>query len=265
MTGGMRLELARLLGWRRWLGAGAVLAGAALVISDQLMAEGERRVVNQWDVVMTGLNQSITVPFLLVPLFVALVGDVLIADRHAPFALLSVPRAPSRGRWWMWKLGALAAAALLFALLAAFVFAAIGALRTRVGWAFSTFAAAPRPLLNRFFAPPPIGVFPPGGILLVAGYFGLALAAYAAPIMAVSLWWPRPWLPLAISLALAMVFYRVPVTNMFHPVGNLIWSMHSLTLGYGVAIRWWASATFFAAELAGAYLIGRLVLATGDL
>lgn len=221
--------------------------------------------MNQWDVVMTGLNFPITVPFLLVPLFVALVGDVLIADRHAAFALLSVPRARSRGRWWMWKIGALVGAALVFALLAAFVFAAIGALRTRLGWAFSPFASAPRPTLNRFYSPPPVGSFPPAGMLLVAGYFGLALAAFAGPIMAVSLLWPRPWLPLAISLALALVFYRVPVTNMFHPFGNLIWGLHSLSSGYGVAILWWGSAVFIAAELAGAYLIGRLVLAKGDI
>lgn len=261
----MRLELARLLGWKRWIGAGAVLAGAAFVVSDQLMGGGARRVVNQWDVVMTGLNFSITVPFLLVPLFVALVGDVLIGDRHAAFALLSVSRARSRGWWWMWKLGALVAAALLFALLAAIVFAAIGALRTRLGWGFSAFAAAPRPTVDRFYSPPPMASFPPAGILVVAGYFGLAIAAFAAPIMAVSLWWPRPWLPLAISIALAVVFYRIPVTNMFHPFGNLIWGLHSLSSGYSVVILWWGSATFISAEFASAYLIGRLILANGDI
>lgn len=261
----MRLELARLLGWKRWIGAAAVLAGTGFVLADQLMTERERRVVNQWDVVMTGLSFPTTIPFLLVPLFVALVGDVLIADRHAGFALLSVPRARLRGRWWMWKLGALVVAALLFALLAALVFAMIGALLARPGWAFSTFATTPRPLLNRFFAPPPIGSFPPAGILLVAGYFGVALGAFAAPIMAVALSWPRPWLPLAASVALGIVFYRVPVTNMFHPFGNLSWSLHSLSSGYGVAIQWWGSAMVIAAELLGAYLIGRLILARGDI
>lgn len=264
MIGGVRVELARLLGWRRWAGASAVLAGAAVVVADRLMAGSARSSVNQWDVAMTGLNFSMTVPFLLVPLFVAMVGDVLIGDRRTAFAHLTVPRAGTKGRWWGWKLAALVVAALLFALLATTIFGVIGALRTRVGWDFSPFATAQHPVIDRFYSPPPIPSFPIAGILVVAGYFGLAIAAFTAPIMAISLLWPRPWLPLTLALSLALIFYRVPVTNMFHPFGNLIWGIHSLSSGYAVIILWWGSTVVILAELAAAYLVGRLVLSQVD-
>lgn len=265
---GLRLELARLLGWKRWLAAGAVFAGAGLGGADQLVAEVGRRNVNQWDVILWVLNQPIIVVYVLTLVFVAMVGDISVGDRGAAFASLALPRAGSRTRWWAWKLSALIVAGMVYALFAAGVVGVVGAALTHAGWGFSTHARGLDPAaLGGGEVPPllPPSSLPILGIAVVASYTGLAIGSLGAVVVATAQIWPRPWTPLLLATIVGLLFFRVRPTNMFHPLIHLLWNYHSLRSGFGLAVHWWASGLFILTELAGAFLIGRAVLGRADL
>jgi hypothetical protein len=264
---GARLELARLLGWKRWLVASAALIGIGRVSLNWVPIPLLRR-TNQWDVVLLVLNNPTLMFFFVIPLFLALVGDVLIGDRSASFAFLSAPRAPSRGRWWMWKLEALFVAAVLYMLLVALILSVAGAWLTRLGWSFSSFSNDPSLAASvsgsRDFVLPPAGPLPVAGVLLVAAYTAVAMAAFAALILAVSLIWPRPWVPVTISLIVAVVLFFIRRTNILDPRGHVIWSHHSPEPG-AATVYWWATGLWIGAAFAIALFLGRFLLNETDL
>jgi hypothetical protein len=268
---GFRVELARLLGWKRWLAAIAVMAAAGWGISDQLRADAAtgRFGINQWDVVLTALNNVIVMLFIMFPVFIALVGDVAIGDRRGAFASFSLPRVGSRGRWWLSKLGAILVVASLYFLLAVVVLGVIGTLFTRMGWGLSDYGATTPGSGStlaqlKYYPPPPIASVPAIGVLLEAGYAGLAVSLLTVVVLAIAQIWPRPWTPLTLGIGLSLAIYGMPATSVLHPGLHLFWSLHS----YGssdVAVQWWASALYLAIEAAGAFVLGRAVLRRSDI
>lgn len=265
---GTRLEFSRLLSWKRWGAAAAVVAAAGWVLSDAL---AHVRGTNQWDLPLEFLSDVPVVLFVLLPLFIGITGDVVLADRWTGFAGLSLPRSGSRIRWWSAKVAAVLVVSLVFAFLLVVVLAALGAVRLGVGWSLSSYGHASAAgaggnfgFLPKSYDPPPFaGTAPALGVLTEAAYTSLALAAFSVVVLALSQLWPRPWTPLLIAAPTMLVAYRAPATTVIDPALHLFWSTH--TFASNITVEWWASALFIGGEIVLALAIGAAVLARTDI
>lgn len=267
------MELAGLLNPKRWTAAALVLVVAGMVVAHDLSEERRRSGlnVNQWDVPLETLNNVVIVCWLLVPAFVGLVGDVVLRDRWTGHAQLRLPRIGSRTRWWMGKMGAVLAAAALYFVGLVLVLSIIGLLFTDWGWGLSEYGSAypQQPMtsgivLAKSYSPPPFPELPVFGVLVVALYEAVATWALVVLVLAVSQWFPRPWIPLALSLSLVAVFFRITPTTIAHPLLHLFWDIHNL--GSRVyAVEWWASAVIVGLEAILALNIGVVILHRSDI
>jgi hypothetical protein len=102
------------------------------------------------------------------------------------------------------------------------------------------------------------------GLLVTALYVGIAVAALTALILAASQIAPRPWLPLALTFIVCLVFFRVPAVTVLHPLIHLFWRFHEFG-GSDIALTWWASAVYLTAEFGLAFAMGRSVLLRAEL
>jgi len=268
IAGGIRLEVARLLSWKRWAAAAAVLGAAGWVVVERLSL---LRVANQWDLPLDVLSDVPIVMFVLLPLFIGIVGDVVLADRWTGFAGLSLPRSGSRLRWWGAKVAAVFVASFAFALLLVIVLTALGAWRLGPGWNLSMYgrtsissgSSGTFGFVAKSYDPPPLAGTAPIGVLVESVYTSLALAAFAVVVLALSQLWPRPWTPLLISGPAMLVAYRVPATTVLDPALHLFWATH--TFASNITVEWWASALFIGGEIALAVVIGAAVLSRTDI
>lgn len=268
----LRLELARLLEWKRWAAVGLVIGVAGAITAYGLAADARQSGVgvNQWDVPLLALNHEVIMPWLLVPAFVGLVGDVVLRDRWTGFVMLSLPRIGGRGRWWAGKLGGVLIAAILYYLGSVLLLSLVALPFTEAGWSLSAYGRAPAqvlkqdPILIKSYEPPPLPNVPVAGLLIVALYAALATCAFVAPILAVAQAWPRAWTPLALTFAVVAIFFVITPTNGLHPLIHLLWDYHNLGMR-GYAVEWWSSALMIGAEMIGALIIGTLILRSSDM
>ncbi|MGH8901145.1 MAG: hypothetical protein ACRDYA_05560 [Egibacteraceae bacterium] len=267
-----RLELVRLIGWRRWAVAAAVLTVVGWVLAEELNGSARDRGfrVNLWDVPLEALNNVVIVAIIVVPLFVGLVGDVLLGDRRTNFAALSLHRIRSRSRWWAAKLTAVSSAAFLYFGLIVAVMSAVGAVALPTGTALSDYGAAtPDPFASaasalKSYGPPPFPTLALVGIGAEAAYAAAATAALTMVVLTITLLWPRPWTPVVTILAISLVFLRVDPTNVLHPLIHLFWDYHGLA-ARSVAVTWSASAIYLSVEVWLALMVGCAILRRCDL
>jgi hypothetical protein len=267
LLGGIWLEVTRLLSWRRWAAAAAVLGAVGWVLADRLAS---LHATNQWDLPLDVLSDVPVVMFVLVPLFIGIVGDVVLADRWTGFAFLSLPRSRSRVRWWFAKIVAVLVAGLAFAVLFVVVLAAFGALRLGTGATLSAYGRTSLEsgsgtfgLMAKSYDPPPLASVPALGVLVESLYTSLALAAFSLVILAVSQRWPKPWTPLLIAGPAMLFAYRTPATTVLDPALHLFWATH--TFASNITVEWWASAFFIGGEVVLALAIGAAVLSGTDI
>ena len=263
----LRLEVLRLLSWRRWAVAAAVHGVVGIVVAEDLAGSARNNgfAANQWDVPLEALNNAIILVFILVPLFVGLFGDAAVGDRRTGFAVLSLVRIGSRRRWWAAKVGAVTVAAQLYYLLMWIVMTAAGLVVVGRGRGLSEYGqAVPDPFGTvaaalKAYGPPPVPSVPPLGLLVVAAYTAVATAAFCSVVLAASHLWPRAWVPLVLTLAIGLVFYGIPPTSIAHPLPHLFWDAHALH-GWAYALTWWASGLYVAIEFTLAIWLGNAVL-----
>src|SRR5581483_2994748 len=226
----VHLELGRLGHWRRWGIVAALLGATGLGLTDDLRATAltGRFRVNQWDVALEGLNNVPIVVFILIPLFIALVTDMMIGDRRTAYAVLSLPRA-GRTTWWRGKVLALLVLGQLYFLLVVGVFSAVGSILLNTGWKLSEYGATvPGDISTlaggtKYYPPPPFPNAPLLGVLVEASYAAVATSVFAVCCFALAEFWPQRWMPLALDLAASFVFYRIPPMAA-HPLMNLFWT-----------------------------------------
>jgi hypothetical protein len=266
----LRLELVRLLGWRRWAAAAVVLAAVGWVIGEETVsrAMNEDFGVNQWDVPLEVLNNSVIVFLVIVPLFVGIVGDVVGGDRRTRYAIFTLPRVQSRDRWWLAKVAAVVITSFLYFAVAVGILSLIGVLMTSPSWGLSEYGSAlPDPLgtpaeAASFYGPPPIanGL----GVLVVGGYTAIATAAFAALVLAVANAWTKAWVPMLIAIGAVLIGFAIQPTNAFHPFLHFFWDVHSFAYS-DTAVTWSASALVLAVQFVVSVLTGALVLRHVDI
>jgi hypothetical protein len=268
----VRMEIVRLLDWRRWAVAALMVAMAGGVTAYDLARQAQLRgfQVNQWDVVLDMLNNFVVVTFLLLPLFVGLIGDVVLRDRWSGFALLTLPRIGSRTRWWIGKLGAVWIAAVIYFVGMALVVTVVAVPFTGAAWPLSLYGQASPESVNfsvwwsKGYNPPPFTAVPLLGMLVIACYTALTTWALVALILAIAQWWPRAWVPLGLTIGVGLIFFRISPTNLFHPLIHLFWDLHNLS-GKTYAVEWWASGLVISLEVVAAILVGTYLLQQYDI
>lgn len=269
MKDSLRVELARLLSWKRWVLAAAILAVVAALEANEATAGGVID-VNQWDVILDLLNQITVVIWILLPVFVGLVGDIAMDDRRTGYASLSYPRVGSRAHWWRAKLTAVLVAAVLFLVLVCSVTGLVGAAITDPEWGLSEYGKAqfdPSGTVEevkKLYSPPPFQTVPLLGVAIVASYTAVAMFGLTSTVLTLTLLWPRPWTPLVGTLVISLIFWRVTPTNISHPLIHLLWDTHTFSVS-NVAVDWWASGAYIALQLSGALVIGTLILKRADI
>lgn len=268
----IRMELARLLEWRRWGVVGLVIGAAGIVTAYGLAGDAAQSgvAVNQWDVPLFALNHAIIVPWLLVPAFVGLVGDVVLRDRWTRYAMLSLPRVGGRSRWWAGKLGAIVIAAVLYYLGVVAILSLTGLLFTGAGWSLSPYGQAEpqilsqTPIVFKHHAPPPFAGLPLVGVVLVAVYTAIATCGFVIPIVAIAQAWPRAWVPLTLTFVAVAAFFVTTPTTGLHPLIHLFWDYHNFGLR-SYAVDWWISALFIGIECVVGAILGALILRFSDI
>lgn len=202
-----RFEVIRLLLRRRWL---LVVPASALIayisMAYYLAAPGDLGAsLNIWDGLLVTFN-SVYFYIGVVPMYVFLVGDCLLADWASSYTWTILSRSPSRSRWWRAKIVAVLTAALVFVLVVMLTALAVSWLRHLPFEShFSLYAFGEA--LHRFSHSYRV-VWPqtPGVFLLVLWLFtALGLGAFALLAVGLSMWWPKPFVPLGFAVGLIVL------------------------------------------------------------
>lgn len=268
----IRIELVRLLEWKRWGVVALVISTAGIVTAYSLAKNAHESGIgiNQWDVPLFALNHPIIVPWLLVPAFVGLVGDIVLRDRWTRFAMLTLPRIGSRSRWWASKLGAVFIAGYIYYLGVVVLLSLVALPFTDVGWSLSAYGRSPAQILNQTpvlikgYDIPPFPTAPLVSLLLIAMYGATATSALATPILAVAQAWPRAWVPFALTFAVVAAFFVITPTNGLHPLTHLFWDYHNFGIR-GYAVEWWMSVVLIVAETTSGLIIGTFILRSAEI
>jgi hypothetical protein len=148
-----------------------------------------------------------------------------------------------------------------------------------VGWALtgrtsiylSEYGQANRNVLGtaaeatRYYGPPPL---PDAPAIVRVGieylYAAIATWAFLSVCMTVTARYARVWIPIATTVAITVVFFRLTPTSIAHPLVHLVWDYHT-TAVHSTAVAWWASGLVIAIELALAIGIGSLLARRTDL
>lgn len=191
-----------------------------------------------------GLKEPNVYAFVLVPLASLVLGQVALTDRIDGFVALTLPRTESKARWWVAKLVAMGAASVVFFAVAFLAAVIVGWVATgRLGWSLSPYGAAtPDPWGSpveaaRYFSPPPLaGLWAPVRVAVVYLYSAIATWALIACCVLPTARWPKAWIPIASTLGVVGVFWRVAPTNLLHPLVHLLWDYHTLSRSVVVGI-----------------------------
>lgn len=258
-----RLELLRLLSWRRWLALTVLLVIVGVLVTQHLQRAAVTYgfAINAWDIPLDAFNNIVVVCAILMPLLVGLIGDVVLADRGTGYAALS----PAGGRLhtsrWLAKAGAVYAATFLFFLLASAIVLLVGIVLAGPAASLSEYGQSVPELgpLGSFktYLPPPVPELPVVGVLLVVLWTATAVGSLIILIIAVSSLSRLPWIPLALTLATVLVGLRVQATSALHPLVHLTWGVHDDFPGC-LGVLWPASLIAVIVELLVATGIGSL-------
>jgi hypothetical protein len=218
-----RFEMTRLLLRRRWLLVVPVSALIAYVSVYSLVAPASIGAsLNIWDGLLAAFNSQIFFA-VFVPLYVFLVGDCLLADWSTCYSWTVLARVSSRSQWWRAKVVTIMTAALIYVLVAMLTALAVSSLRhLPFATRFSSYALGQG--LPRLYQV----VWPraPGAFLLVLWVFtALGLGAFALLAIGVSMWWPRPFVPLGFAVGVIVLSHGLVVR--YHSVipWTIVWRL----------------------------------------
>jgi hypothetical protein len=256
----VKFEVVRGLLDRRWALAGVVWLAVAFLAADDVASHAWNTGIGSWsalDVHATSLNSMLYVGFLLLTAFAVVCADGLVRDRDSGYAQLVLCRAGRRRSWWLAHVGAIVAGALAFNLGFLATCVAVGSARGgQLGCGPSPLAIGMGSgggdvLAEPLFTP----MVPTADMLarelLLVLYLSLAFAAIGCLLAALTVRFPRTWLPVVVALGAVIAdwvvnwFVRGDWYLLISPTYRLMEAAHSPLIAR-VPVSWWSSVAWWA-------------------
>ena len=255
----IRFEAVRVLLDRRWVLAAMVWVTVAVLAAGDVTSHTWNAGIDSWsalDVHAASQNSMLYVGFLLLAAFSIVCADALVRDRDSGYARLVLSRAVTRRSWWLAHVGVIVAGAVVFNLGFLITCVAVGAVRGGgVGWEASPLATGMYGQGGDVLVEPLFTSVSPtanmlGRELLLALYLSLAFGAVGCLLAALTVRFPRTWLPAVLVLGTAITdwvvnwFVRGDWYLRISPTYRLMEAAHS-PLIVRVAIPWWSSVAWW--------------------
>ncbi len=233
----IRLEIARLLRDRiwRWALGIAMSVGLGFLSRHWLATYHALGTANVWDLVLAGVTQFYVATVILPGYYLLLVADLAVSDLDGHVVFMA-GRLSSRFEWWIAKVVALTAAAILVivlvlgglfcvGLIAGLPFRGTWSAYVREGGAYEMFRVAGSSLVVVWHDP-----------LLAVGQFAVfaigTLVSVGLAVMAVSMWLRSAWMPWALGTMGAVATYAVwmiqPADIRWMPTAQMMLLQHVL-------------------------------------
>ena len=275
----MRFEIIRMLAQARWLWALLTWLVVAWLAADDVgirVMLGAASWCSVFDVHAASGNNMLYVGFILLTAFVLVCSDTLARDRETRFAHVVLVRSDERRAWWIAKVAAVVVASVLFQ--AGFLLTTVGVGILKGG----VVTAQPSPIARSeldvdmgsygdpLFSPVAVGTNMFGREVLMAAYLAFAFAAIGIALLALTVRYPHPWLPVTAALGTVIAdrvvgwFLRVDWYGLVSPTLRLLEATHSPAL-VSSAIPWWTTIVWWLVLGAGSFAAGRHLLARADL
>lgn len=268
-----RFETLLALGTWRWLAVVPALFLAGYLGADRSKYDPYAEtslLLNWWDGPLSMMVDSSMVVFTFGFGFAFVVGDLYVRDRSSGTAALTMIRSQSRARWWAAKVLAIGALALVYSALSFGSALAASALQLPLSLGASATARAAWGSADSLY--PRIEVLPVPVFFFVVGlYTALALWAVGALVLGASVLYPRPVVPLAVTLLwvilgspLGSPLYLREGLGKLDPLYHLSYVIHFGTPDFE-ATRWTTSIVIILASVTLALCIGAWKLRRTDI